>query len=288
MFHPNMQSMTEGFSVIGNLKCRSWQGVVADVWEVDARAGAGGEYVSPYPRLFAVLQESETRSIGIGAAPGTTPGAPAQLSFIPAGMRTWSRMPSGARLRHLDLHFDIPTLADRFAGQFDARQLQAPRLMFSDDKLLSLASLLAAECINPSLHDLYGDSVALALFIDLFQVKRAEPRPGQLSGWRLRQLMDFIEANSLRGIRLQELADLVGLSQSYVSSAFKASTGLAPHEWQMRARIERVKALLLAPGAALTEVAHHAGFADQAHMTRVFKRHAGVTPAAWLRGRGPV
>ena len=77
----------------------------------------------------------------------------------------------------------------------------------------------------------------------------------------------------------------MGLSQSYFSAAFKASTGVAPHQWQMKARIERVKARLLQPGASLAHVADATGFADQAHMTRVFKQFVGITPAAWVRAQ---
>ena len=58
---------------------------------------------------------------------------------------------------------------------------------------------------------------------------------------------------------------------------------MGPHQWQMRARVERAKARLLLPGASLARVADATGFADQAHMTRVFKQFAGTTPAAWVR-----
>jgi len=287
MFHPNMQAITDGFAITGELKYRSWQGILVDVWDVEGRSGAGGEYISQYPRLFVVLDETEKGSIHIDASPAmASGGAPSRLSFIPAGLRTWSHVPNGTRLRHLDLHFDIPTLMARLPGELDVRQFSTPRLMFDDERLLALANLLAAECLMPAMHDLYGDSIALALFIQLFQIGRpAEARQGQLSARRLRQAVDFIEANCLRSIKLQELADLAGLSQSYFSSAFKASTGMAPHQWQMKARIERVKLRLLQPGASLVHVAHATGFADQAHMTRVFKQFVGITPAAWLRAQ---
>ena len=292
MFHPNMSATTEGFAVTGALRYRAWQGVLADVWEVEGRAGAGGEYLSQHPRLFVVLEQSASGSITLGStatrcATGSADPA-ARLSFIPAGMRTWSHVPNGTRLRHLDLHFDLPALASRFPGELDPQRLETPRLMFDEERLLSLARLLAAECINPSLHELYGDSIALALFVELFQLPPPSRRqPGQLSPRRLRHVLDHIEAHCLRRIRLQELADLLGLSQSYFSAACKASTGMGPHQWQTRARLERVKALLLKPEATLTEVAIVAGFADQAHMTRVFKQYAGVTPAAWVRAQAP-
>ena len=76
---------------------------------------------------------------------------------------------------------------------------------------------------------------------------------------------------------------MVGLSPSYFNSAFKASTGVTPHQWQVQARVEWVKARLHEQASSLSEIATAAGFADQAHMTRVFKQYAGLTPAAWLR-----
>lgn len=293
MFHPNMRSMTEGFSVIGGLSYRSWSRVVADVWEVEGATGARGAYRSPHPRLF-VLLDATGPGIDLGLDAGldgrTTRFAPdaARLSYIPAGLDSWSHVPVGSRLRHLDVHFDAEALVRRFDGAFDARRLTQPRLGFADAGLLGLAQLLAEEVTSGGLHDLYGEGLALALFARLFEVPRPHARPGQLAGHRVRQAMDFIEANSSRAVRLQELADLVGLSPAYFSSAFKAATGVAPHEWQSRVRVERVKRLLVSAEATLAEVAVATGFSDQAHMTRVFKRYAGTTPASWLRTQGRV
>lgn len=288
MFLPNMNAITDGFSVVGDLKYRSWDGILADVWSVEARSGAAGVYVSQHPRLFVVLAETQEAAITINSRPHGSPtmAGPARLSFIPAGLRTWSHVERDISLRHLDLRFDMPGLISRFAGDLDAERLVLPRLMFEDERVLTLCRLLAAECLNPSLHDLYGDSLALALFIELFQVRPgSERRHGQLAARSLRHALDYIEDNCLRVIKLQELAELAGLSQSYFSSAFKASTGVAPHQWQMKVRLERVKARLLQPDASLIHVAHATGFADQAHMTRVFKQFVGVTPAAWLRAQ---
>lgn len=287
MFHPNMVSMTEGFSVIGSLSYRSWSRVVADVWEVEGAAGARGQYRSPHPRLF-VLLEATGEGIDLGQAGRPVRFGPeaARLSYIPAGLDTWSHVPIGGRLRHLDVHFDAEAMARRFEGGFDRQRLAEPRPGFADAGLLGLAQLLAEEVTGGGLHDLYGEGLALALFARLFEVARPDPRPGQLASHRVRQAMDYIEAHCTRPVRLQELADLVGLSPAYFSSAFKAATGVPPHEWQSRARVERVKRLLVASKATLAEVAVATGFSDQAHMTRVFKRFAGTTPASWMRMQG--
>ncbi|MGQ9364880.1 helix-turn-helix domain-containing protein [Azospirillum sp. ST 5-10] len=288
-FQPQMQSRIEGITVLDELKWRTWDGVIADVWHVACSDEARGEYVAPYPRLVVVLEHD-----GDGDVDLTTTRAPAgsgrpiarhPLCYVPAGVRVWSRLARIRRLRHLDLHLDMDALARRFGDQVDSEAVETPRLKFADDALLGLARLIAAECTAPSgLHDLYGDGLVTALLVSLLRVSRkADRRRGQLPPRQLRRAIDFIEDNCVRNIRLQELAELTGLSQSYFCSAFKASTGMPPHKWQMRARVDRVKALLHRPDVTLADAAAAAGFADQAHLTRVFRQVVGTTPAAWQR-----
>jgi AraC family transcriptional regulator len=287
-FPPQMQTRTDGFTVEGGLKWRAWNGVIADVWDVHCAAGAGGEYVSEYPRLFVVLNAEAPMTIADAPPSGIAPSAPGNISYIPAGMRTWSRASSPTPLRHLDLHLDLSVLAANLAERLDGDGLAAPRLMFGDDRLMVLARLLAEQVVTDTpLNDLYGDSLCQALFVDLFRIAPPQQRRrGQLSAFQLRRVTDFIETHCMRSIRLQELAELAGLSQSYFSHAFKASTGIAPHQWQMRFRIRKVQEMLAIPTISLTAIADSAGFADQAHLTRVFKQHVGITPAAWQRARG--
>lgn len=283
-----MQAITDGFAPIAGPAWRSWKGVMADVWDVDGLPGACGEYVSAHPRLFVVLDQTSSGAIQITPQQRTNSALPqGRLSFIPAGMRTYSFVGEQTHLRHLDLHFDMDLARSRLGESVDLDRLDTPRLMFDHPRLLALATLMAEECTGPGLHDLYGDSLVTAMLVDLFEVGRVRRDPrGQLSPRRLRQAREFLEDNCLKPIRLQDLADLLDLSQSYMCSAFRASTGVTPHQWLMRARIDRVKLQLKAPDPRLSEVANATGFADQAHMTRVFKQYVGETPAAWMRNHG--
>lgn len=290
-FHPQMKSKVEGVSVIGGLRWRAWNGVIADVWSVVCTEGASGQYVSMAPRLFVVLDNDGVGRFAIKQSEhqqGIVKSAgPYRMSYIPAGMPIWSQAENTGFLRHLDLHFDIDALSRRFAGAIDREKLEQPRLMFSDERIAALANLLAAECVSDNpLHDLYGDGLVSALFADLFKIgPTLERKRSQLSPRQLRRAIDFIEENCLRSIRLHELAELCDLSETYFSHAFKASTGLPPHQWQMQARVRKAQRLMNRKTVSLTSVASATGFSDQAHFTRVFKRIVGVTPAAWLRGQ---
>lgn len=288
-FRPRMTSSIEGITLLDDLHWRRWNGVVADVWRVHCARGARGEYVSEDARLFVVLERQRghtelqlsARSGAIAACP------PVHMSYVPAGMPLWSRIEVAGNLSHLDLHFDIPTLAERIGEELDPGRLATPRLGFMDERIHALARLIAQECLEPDArHDLYGDGLVVALFIDLMGLGRAQPASrSALSPRQLRRVTAYIEENCLRNIRLSELAALTDLSQSYFSHAFKAATGLPPSQWHMQARMRHVEEMLADPGLPLTEIAAAAGFADQAHFTRVFRRVCGITPAAWRRAK---
>jgi len=287
-FQPRMHSVREGIGVIGALKYRVWNGVVADLWQAECQAGATGEYVSEHPRLFVVLDKVggnfETRLSP--SEPGVSSrGRAHSISFMPAGVPVWGRTQQRMRIRHLDLHFDAAKVSERLGEALSPDLLMQPRIMFSNERIQTLARLIAGECAEPhARHDLYGDGLVLAVLIDLFGVRSSAPRRRTpLTSWQLKAATDYIVEHAAGTIRLQDLAELVGMSQSHFSHAFKASTGVPPHQWQMKARIERGQRLLAAGDRPLTEVAAEAGFSDQAHFTRVFRRMVGETPAAWRR-----
>lgn len=290
-FQPRMTSIREGVTVIGALKWRAFNGVVADLWQAQCETGARGEYVSEHPRLFIVLDkaggEFET-SLRPDMPGSTSQGRPdGSITYMPAGVPVWGRTERRMQIRHLDLHFDPDELSERLSERLDPTVLGEPQIMVSNERILTLARLIASECAEPhARHDLYGDGLTLALLIEFFQIARRQPRKrSALTAWQLRRVTDYMEAHCDDNIRLQDLAALVDLSQSHFSHAFKASTGVPPHQWQLQARIRRGQEMLVAGDRPLTEIAVEAGFSDQAHFTRVFRRLVGETPAAWRKSR---
>jgi AraC family transcriptional regulator len=158
--------------------------------------------------------------------------------------------------------------------------------MVYDDKIARCASLLAEECREPE-NRLYAEGLTTALTALLF-ARWKHPRSERARGlapWQLRRVVEFFEANFTEDISLQELARLVGLSQSQFARAFKASTGAPPHRWVVMARIKRAQELLLQCDISLADVSIRTGFADQSHFTKVFRRVTGTSPGQWRRAR---
>ncbi|MFE5815113.1 AraC family transcriptional regulator [Streptomyces sp. NPDC056479] len=79
---------------------------------------------------------------------------------------------------------------------------------------------------------------------------------------------------------LADLAAELGLSRYQLLRAFRTTMGIPPYAWLAQHRVNRARALLES-GLRPAEVAGIVGFADQAHLTRWFRRVLGVTPAAY-------
>ena len=285
-FHPRMTSTLSGISVL-DARHRAWNGIVADVWDVCCQ-DAEGEYESPDPRLFVALQMRGAGSFALDVS-GTQRVSSSSITYVPAGRYLRSQSHGVAYVRHLDLHFDVATLRRQFGSALDERRLDELRVVFQDEQLLAICQLIAAECMNPTpLHSLYGDSLATALVAKLFEVREARERQrAKLSDHQLQLAMEFMENNFHEPVRLSELAALTGLSQVQFSRAFKETVGVPPHARLQEIRVRKVQEYLSTRDWPLTEIATVAGFADQAHLTRVFKRVTGLTPAYWARLSAP-
>jgi AraC-like DNA-binding protein len=98
-----------------------------------------------------------------------------------------------------------------------------------------------------------------------------------------RRLRELLDARVVAGASLEEAARLLHAHPAHLVRAFSGAYGIAPHQYLMSRRVGRARRLLL-DGLPPGEVASAAGFYDQAHLTRHFKRLVGVTPGRYRRG----
>lgn len=115
-------------------------------------------------------------------------------------------------------------------------------------------------------------------------VPRAVPM-GHFPPRAVRRSIEYIHANLAGEIRLKDIAGAVGMSMFHLSRTFRASTGVTLHRYLTRARVERVKTLLLESDQSLAVIADSTGFSDQSHMSKIFKRFTGTTPRSFRRSR---
>jgi AraC-like DNA-binding protein len=161
---------------------------------------------------------------------------------------------------------------------------------FSDPVIERLAhALIRVDDYSGPFGPCFAESLGLAIVARLLG-RNAETKPAvspeRISGlpkWRLKRATDYIAAHLGEPIGLADIAASTGLTRMHFAAQFKAATGMRPHEYLLRQRIERAKELLAGSQTPLAEIALEVGFKAQAHFTTVFARIVGETPNAWRR-----
>jgi AraC-like DNA-binding protein len=99
------------------------------------------------------------------------------------------------------------------------------------------------------------------------------------------QATDLIHDRFLEGLRIETIADAVGVRPSDLVRAFRAFHGIPIGGYARRLRLEWVARRLAESDEPIASLAHDAGFADQPHLTRAFRAFSGLTPARYRRVR---
>lgn len=153
-------------------------------------------------------------------------------------------------------------------------------------------ALEAAESDGREFGGLYADAVRLAIVTRMLgmragQVEKAAPPARQhrakaaLPKWRLARVKAYVDAHLSETVTLADMAAAAGLSRMHFAAQFRLATGIRPHEFVLRRRIDRAMELLATTSESLVGIALDVGFQTQAHFTTVFKRFAGDTPHQW-------
>lgn len=84
------------------------------------------------------------------------------------------------------------------------------------------------------------------------------------------------------GVTVGAVVGQTGMSRSTFVRRFDEEVGLTPKRWAALARFQRAVGLLAMGNGGLADIAARCGYADQAHMTRDFRRFGQITPATYL------
>ena len=170
--------------------------------------------------------------------------------------------------------------------------LQCDRALARDPMIEGLGWALLGSGSDGHVGQLYVDCISVAIIARLLESaqQRAAVSAGKtapLPRWRLKRAIDCIEARLDETITLADLAAAAGLTRMHFAAQFRAATGLRPHEYLLRRRIERAQEMLVVTEMPLVEIALSVGFQTQSHFTTVFKRFTGRPPLAWRQSRPP-
>jgi AraC family transcriptional regulator len=154
-----------------------------------------------------------------------------------------------------------------------------PRLCSPDDARLA-ARLYRAYRGGDTRSGLFAEGLVLELLAGLLPGSETKRRPPP--AW-LAKVRDLLESEPPRRLSLEVLAKETGLHPVYLSRAFRNHTGrsVSQHVAASRIRFAARKLSEASLSLSLTQIALEAGFADQSHFTRSFRRDTGLTPAAF-------
>ena len=191
------------------------------------------------------------------------------------------------------LSFTLPRATlDQFTDEADCPRVTelacAPALI--DRVLANLgAALLPALAEPKATHSLFVDRISLALQAHVVAAYGgvAPPlrRTGGLTRCQETRAKQYLIETEPAELSLAGAAATCGLSRSYFSKAFKATTGRSPHRWLLEHRIEKAKRKLRA-STPIADIALECGFTDQSHFTRMFTQITGMPPGVWRRTCG--
>ena len=147
--------------------------------------------------------------------------------------------------------------------------LETARRELEHDRELAKASLIAAsDILNVEIERLSGAK---------------DFQRGCLVAWQVVRVRDYVDGNLHRPIHVRDLCAVARLSSAHFSRKFKLSFGETPLAYVTRMRLKKACHLMITSKATLSEIALVAGFSDQSHLCRQFRRAFSQSPATWRR-----
>lgn len=270
-------------SVIASSVGRDWYGIYAEeVWHraADFSLPAISDHLLVFHLGRPIHVEEQLRGQEGRLGEGS-------LTIVPAEAPTRWQLGGRGDVRHLHL-FLQPAFIDAVAaeaGVYPDRVEIVPTIGARDPRFEQIGLALLGELHADGLGGrLYAESLAMLLAVQLLrhQSTAGLPMPRsatRLSATALRRAGEYVEEHLADDLSLAVLAGAVGLSPYHFARLFRASTGLSPHQYVIRRRVERARLLLASTDRSLASIAQDVGFASGSHLATHVRRLLGVPPS---------
>jgi AraC family transcriptional regulator len=262
-----------------------WKGMQAVRYE---RIPASGEFSMPPVSLHTIaliLRPPEKLNVRFAELKLDRSLPTGSIFVVPAGSSILWRWQGSKDSLHVHLE---PSLVSRVAAELfecdSTRTVMPPFYSLDAPGLRSAIMGVYQELRADGGEQLLVESLATILSVHLIRHITSTPRlpvpaDGVLPRRKLQAVIEYIMENLEDNPTLAQMAAVGNLSPYHFARQFKASTGLAPHQYLISRRIERAQHLLRADDeVGLAEVALRAGFSDQSKFSFHFKQIVGVTP----------
>jgi AraC-like DNA-binding protein len=206
---------------------------------------------------------------------------PGQISILHPGEAHDGRPGDGEGFGYFSLHIDPAAVHDAIGAVVG----RAQSLPFVSEPVAQ-ADGFAYEMRRWFEHDLeplLADSILVAVARLLLASAGGHQPAARLVDIRATDVAaEYMRSNAVRNVHSSELERITGLSRFDLAVQFRRRYGTSPHRYLLMRRLDAARACFAA-GETLADAATASGFADQSHMTRVFKATYGFTPKTWLK-----
>ncbi|WP_313805484.1 AraC family transcriptional regulator [Sphingobium sp.] len=170
-------------------------------------------------------------------------------------------------------------------------QFKRMRFAFSDPLGVALTRQVLGELYAPQTpeRDIYVSALVDALKAHMLRgpvnAGAADIPTSAFSSYRIHNIMNAILHRPEIDHSLEEMAAQAGVTPAHFCRIFKKATGVSPHQYVMRARLDRAQQMLEQSDTPMATIAEALGFTSQSHFTRAFRQFAGETPSDFRRRR---
>ena len=204
---------------------------------------------------------------------------PGCATIVPAGQQTgWL----------IDGELDVVTLSvssDELMRAPAQDQFRQMRFAFSDPLGAALTRQVLSELYAPQSdeREVYIGALVNALKAHILRgansVTAQEIPTTAFSAYRIHHVMNTILQRPEAAHSLEEMSAAAGLTPSHFCRVFRKATGLTPHQYVMKTRLDKAQQMLHQTDLSIAMIAESLGFASQSHFTRAFRQFAGTAPS---------
>lgn len=257
-------------------------GSKTDGWQLSRWRQFIGSYDVPalpeplYTMHIAGQQHNRTWLNGGWSESVSMPGC---ATIVPAGQQTgWL----------IDGELDVVTLSvssDQLSKAPAADQFRQMRFAFFDPLGAALTRQVLSELYAPpsSEREVYIGALVNALKAHILRgansVSASEIPTSAFSAYRIHHVMNTILQNPEAQHSLEEMSAVAGLTPSHFCRVFRKATGLSPHQYVMKTRLDKAQQMLHQTDLSIAFIAESLGFTSQSHFTRAFRQFSGVAPS---------
>ena len=204
---------------------------------------------------------------------------PGQSLFKPLGLLHWNHIGDlGSRAVRIEFQ---PEKLDAFEVSYPTSLMSTENPMICELARRILFEIRGSDPVTPMVVEGLCLEVLSLLLRDSLRVEsqHADIRD------RVSECAEFIRSKFRESFTLSDISALLGVNRTQLAREFRRVHNCTMGDYLRRVRVGHVMEQLDSTDCALVEIAQTAGFSDQSHCTRTFKRLVGVTPAAWRASR---